>query len=268
MNEDTDILSIRALSKTFGGVNAVSDVSFDVPRGSITSMIGPNGAGKTTAFNLITGYYPADAGKVLFEGRPIEGLGPHQVTRRGLTRTFQTPRIIRRLTVLENMVLAAPEQPGDNPFRVIFTPGAVRRSDAAATERAEELLDFIALEGMRDHYAGQLSGGQRKLLEFGRALMASPTMVMLDEPMAGVNRTLGKELLGYIRTMREEHGVTFLIIEHDMEMVMSVSDRVVVLNQGSVLEIGTADQIRRSQAVIDAYLGSDASVLGPEEEAS
>lgn len=266
MSENPTILDVRNLSRSFGGLQAVRDASFEVERGSITSLIGPNGAGKTTAFNLITGFYPADEGEVIFEGQPIQRLGPHLIARRGLTRTFQTPRIIRRLTVLENMVLAAPDQPGDNPFKVVFTPGRVRRADKAARERAEELLDFIALHRLKDAFAGQLSGGQRKLLEFGRALMAEPTLVMLDEPMAGVNRTLGKELLGHIRTMRDEHGVTFVIIEHDMEMVMSVSDQVVVLNQGQVLEIGTADEVQSSQAVIDAYLGGDTASVDADQE--
>ena len=268
MSENSIILEVRNLSKSFGGLQAVRDASFDVNRGSITSLIGPNGAGKTTAFNLITGFYPADAGQVIFEDQPIERLGPHLITRRGLTRTFQTPRIIRRLTVLENMMLASPNQPGDNPFRVIFTPQRVRREDTAARERAEALLDFISLQRLKDAFAGQLSGGQRKLLEFGRALMAEPTLVMLDEPMAGVNRTLGKELLGYIRTMREEHGVTFVIIEHDMEMVMSISDRVIVLNEGQVLEIGSAEQVRTSKAVIDAYLGGDPAVIDAGQESA
>lgn len=268
MSDRDAILQVRGISKAFGGLSAVRSASFDVERGSITSVIGPNGAGKTTAFNLVTGFYRADSGEVIFDGRPIHRLPAHAITRAGLTRTFQTPRVIRRLTVLENMMLAAPDQPGDNPLRALFTPGHVRRMDAEARERAEQLLEFIALRRLQDSYAGQLSGGQRKLLEFGRALMAGPRMVMLDEPMAGVNRTLGNELLGYIRIMREEHGVTFLIIEHDMEMVMRVSDEIIVLNHGSVLEVGPADRIRRSRAVIDAYLGGDPVAMLPSEESA
>jgi neutral amino acid transport system ATP-binding protein len=265
LSERDAILQVRGISKAFGGIRAVRSATFNVERGSISSLIGPNGAGKTTAFNLITGFYRADEGEVLLDGSPISALPSHEIARVGMTRTFQTPRIIRRLSVLENMMLAAPQHPGDNPLRSLFTPRHVRKVDAVARERAEELLDFIALRRLQDTYAGQLSGGQRKLLEFGRALMARPQIVLLDEPMAGVNRTLGNELMAHIRTLRETQGVTFLIIEHDMDMVMRISDEIIVLNHGEVLEVGSVDQIRRSRAVIDAYLGGDPTAIPPSE---
>ena len=258
MSESEPQLRITDVSKAFGGLQALSNASFGVEAGSITSLIGPNGAGKTTMFNVVTGFHAGDAGTVHFEGRRIDQKAPHRIARLGLTRTFQTPRIIRRLTVLENLMLAHPSQVGDHLWSVLTRPGATRRNDREVRDQADELLRFINLDHLRDDFAGTLSGGQRKLLEFGRALMADPRLVLLDEPMAGVNRTLGRELIGRIHDLRDERGLTFLIIEHDMEMVMSISDTVVVMNYGGVIATGSAAEVRANPDVIDAYLGTSA----------
>ena len=259
MSSSDTLLEVRDVAKRFGGLRAVDGASLDVARGSITALIGPNGAGKTTLFNLVAGLYSPEHGTVRFDGRSIGGRPPHAVARSGLVRTFQHARALTRLTVLENMLLAAPAQPGERFWRLFVTPLAVRRREREIERLAWELLTLVRLDRLAHEYAGVLSGGQRKLLEFARALMSEPTMIMLDEPMAGVNPTLGRELLDHMEALRAERGLTFLLIEHDLEIVMTVSDEVHVMNEGKVIASGPPEAVRRDQRVIDAYLGAHAA---------
>jgi neutral amino acid transport system ATP-binding protein len=255
--QDRDrILVVDGAEKHFGGLSAVAGATLDVGRGSITALIGPNGAGKTTLFHVITGFYRPEGGKITFDGTPIAGKPPHAIAKRGLVRTFQITKALTRMSVLENVMLAAPDQPGEQLWSLLLRAPAARRREREVEERAHELLQLVNLDRLADEYAGTLSGGQRKLLEFARALMAEPKMVLLDEPMAGVNPSLGLQLLDHMEMIRRERGVTFLFIEHDMEVVMTVSERVIVMNEGRVIAEGPPDVVRSDERVIDAYLGT------------
>jgi neutral amino acid transport system ATP-binding protein len=271
-NGNGRILEIEDVVKHFGGIAAVDAATLDVERGTITSLIGPNGAGKTTLFHVVTGFHRPERGAIRFEGRRIDGKPPHAIARSGLVRTFQLTKVLARMSVLENMMLAAADQPGEHLWRLVATPRAVLRRERAVEAKALALLELIDLDKLAGDYAGTLSGGQRKLLEFGRALMADPRMVMLDEPMAGVSATLGLQLLDHMRRLRDERGLTFFLIEHDMEVVMTVSERVIVMNEGRVIADGTPDNVRRDRDVIDAYLGvhagRDPVAVSQAEEAS
>jgi len=251
-------LEVEGLRKTFGGIVAVDEVSFDVEAGTLTGLIGPNGAGKSTTFNLITGMLEPDAGTVRFNGEDITGAQPHEIANRGLARTFQIARELEEMTVLENMMLAPKGQSGETLWRSVlpFTREAVEREEAAQLERVWEVLDFFEIDHLAEEYAGNLSGGQRKLLEMARALLTDPDMLLLDEPFAGVNPSLEKRLLEHIHELREE-GYTFLIVEHDMDLIMNNCERVIVLHQGRVLQDGTPATIRESEDVIEAYLGGE-----------
>ena len=249
------MLRVDDLFKRFGGIQAVDGATFDVARESITALIGPNGAGKTTLFNVITGFYKADRGSVLFDGDEMVGNAPYAIAQRGMVRTFQITKSLAAMPVIDNMTLAAPEQPGENFRNLIIRPGAVKAREKEVHEQAMELLDVFNLTKLADSYAGTLSGGQRKLLELARALMAKPSLLCLDEPMAGINPTLGARLLDHMQRLRKEEGVTFLFIEHDMEVVMNHSDRVVVMADGRVIAEGEPHEVRSDKKVIDAYLG-------------
>ena len=253
------ILEVDEVVKSFGGIHAVDGASFDLAEGSITALIGPNGAGKTTLFNVITGFYRAERGSVRFDGQPIFGRPPYAIARRGMVRTFQITKALARMPVIDNMMLAAPNQPGEKLRNVIFRLPATRRREREVRKQAEELLEVFNLQDLADEYAGTLSGGQRKLLELARALMTEPRALLLDEPMAGINPTLGRRLLDHMQRLRAERGVTFLFIEHDMDVVMGHSDRVIVMADGRVIASGPPDEVRKDPRVIDAYLGS-----GPE----
>jgi ABC-type branched-subunit amino acid transport system ATPase component len=248
------MLEVHGAYKHYGGVSAVADASLAVEAGSVTALIGPNGAGKTTLFNIVSGFVHAERGTVVFDGRRIDRKAPHRVARAGLVRTFQTAKVLAKMTVLENMMLAAPDQPGERLWGLAI-PVRVRSKEREIAERARELLALVRLETHAQAYAGTLSGGQRKLLEFARALMTRPRMVLLDEPMAGVNPTLGLQLLDRVQDLRREDGMTFLLIEHDLEVVMAVSDLVHVMSNGTVIASGPPSEVRRNQDVIDAYLG-------------
>jgi ABC-type branched-subunit amino acid transport system ATPase component len=249
------LLAVDGISRQFGGLTAVDHASFDVQQGSITGLIGPNGAGKTTAFNLISGFLKVQSGTITFAGRHIEKLPPHAIAHAGLVRTFQLPRVLTRMSVMENMLLAATDQPGEILGAALFAPGRVRRREREAREQAHEVLELVRLSRLANDYAGTLSGGQRKLLEFGRALMTRPRMVLLDEPMAGVAPALALQLLEHILELRASRGTTFLIIEHDMEAIMAISEHVIVMDEGRVIARGVPDAIQNDERVIDAYLG-------------
>jgi neutral amino acid transport system ATP-binding protein len=252
------LLAVDGVVKRFGGIHAVDGAGFDVAAGSVTALIGPNGAGKTTLFNLVTGFERADRGSVRFDDEEVARQPAYAIARRGMVRTFQLTRALAAMPVLDNMMLAAPEQPGERLSNVLLRPGAVRAREREVREQAVELLEVFGLREKADDYAGTLSGGQRKLLELARALMARPRMLLLDEPMAGINPTLGRRLLDHIQRLRSEEGMTFLFVEHDMEVVMNHSDRVIVMAEGRVIATGEPHEVRSDPAVIDAYLGSPA----------
>lgn len=254
------MLEVRGLSKRFGGLWAVRDCSLAVEAGSITGLIGPNGAGKTTLFHLISGFYKPDSGKVLFQGRDITGWPPHRLSRLGLYRTFQIPRIFGEMTVLENLMVVPKLQAGELIWNPLVRPRLVRRQEREIRRRAEEVLEFVELQHLADEPAKGLSGGQKKLLELARALMAEPVMVLLDEPGAGVNPTLMKKLAQRIQELTTEWGITVFLIEHDMDLVMSLCDPVIVMSEGRVLTQGSPVEIRSDPQVIEAYLGGQYAV--------
>jgi branched-chain amino acid transport system ATP-binding protein len=261
------ILVAEDVRRQFGGLTAVAVEHLEVQRGAITALIGPNGAGKTTFFNLLTGFDRADSGKWTFEGRDLVGVPAHRVARYGMVRTFQLTKSLARLTVLDNMKLGATGQRGEGLFASLLRP-LWRAQEAEIEARAMDLLTRFKLDHMRDEFAGSLSGGQRKLLEMARALMVEPTMVMLDEPMAGVNPALTQSLLTHVKQLRED-GMTVMFVEHDMDVVQDISDWVVVMGEGQVIAEGTPDQISSDERVIDAYLGAhhDAPLTAAETEA-
>jgi branched-chain amino acid transport system ATP-binding protein len=249
------LLELEDVHLSFGGLHAVAGATFGVRRGSISALIGPNGAGKTTLFNVISGFYRADRGRILVDGEPIFRKSPHAITRLGLVRTFQITKVLGGMSVLDNMMLAAPKQPGESIPLLLLRPRAARRREAEVRRRALELLEITGLQDHAAAYADTLSGGQRKLLEFGRALMTEPKLVLLDEPMAGINPTLGRRLLDLVAELRETKGMTFLFVEHDLDVVTERAEHVVVMANGAVIAQGPP-AIVRDPAVVDAYLGA------------
>ena len=248
------ILVSDNVRRAFGGLVAVDVEHLEVQRGAITALIGPNGAGKTTFFNLLTNFDEPDTGSRQFEGKDLSGVSAYKVANLGMVRTFQLTKSLSKMTVIDNMRLGGTEQAGESFFRALF-PFLWRRQEAEITERADALLERFKLSHMRDEFAGTLSGGQRKLLEMARALMVRPNMVMLDEPMAGVNPALKQSLLDHVKGLRDE-GMTVLFVEHDMDMVQEISDWVVVMAEGRIIAEGPPESISSNQAVIDAYLGA------------
>ncbi|WP_454754630.1 ABC transporter ATP-binding protein [Cupriavidus necator] len=248
------MLEVIHLSKSFGGFRAVSDVSFILRAGTITGLIGPNGAGKTTLFDTIAGRYRPTAGRISFLGQRIDGVAPHQIFREGLVRTFQIPRPFPAMTVLENVMLVPIEQAGERFWTNWIRRQTVRREELACRERAQEILAFMGLGALAGEFAANLSGGQQKLLELARVLMARPRLILLDEPGAGVNPTLLGTIMDKLKELNAR-GITFLVIEHNMDLIMTLCDPVLVMAQGKLLLEGTPAEVRCDTRVLDAYLG-------------
>jgi len=249
------ILTVKEVTRNFGGLKAVDVDYLEVQRGIITAFIGPNGAGKTTFFNLLTGFDEPDTGKWQFDGTGVGGMASHKIAQMGMVRTFQLTKSLGKMSVMDNMLLGAPNQKGEK-LSFSLLRGAWRKQEADVRERAVELLERFNMSHMAEEYAATLSGGQRKLLEMARALMASPALILLDEPMAGVNPALVQSLLGHVEALRDE-GVSVLFVEHDMDVIMGISDWIVVLAEGGVIAEGTPAQVSKNKKVIDAYLGTD-----------
>ena len=248
------ILIADNVVRRFGGLTAVDVDHVEIQRGVITALIGPNGAGKTTLFNLLTNFDKPDTGTRVFKGQPIDTVPAHKIANYGMVRTFQLTKALSKLTVIENMKLGATGQAGESLIKSVF-PFLWKKQEAEIERRADDLLVYFKMDHMRDQFAGTLSGGQRKLLEMARSLMAEPEMVMLDEPMAGVNPALTQSLLGHVTGLRD-NGMTVLFVEHDMDMVQEISDWVIVMAEGRIIAEGPPATIGQNQAVVDAYLGS------------
>lgn len=250
------MLEVKDIEKAFGGIRAVDGCSLKVDRNTITGLIGPNGAGKTTLFNLITGFLKPDGGKVFFEGDRVDGMTPYNIFRKGLYRTFQISRELEQMTVLENLMLIPEGQPGEKAWNCWFRFDRVKEHERKVKERALEVLEFVELMEVKNEYAQNLSGGQKRLLELARSMMADPRMVLLDEPGAGINPTLMKKLTEDIAKIKRETETTFFLIEHDMDLVMNLCDPVIVMNAGKKLMEGSPEKVQKNEDVIDAYLGA------------
>ena len=252
------ILIVDHVSRQFGGLKAVDVAHVEIQRGAITALIGPNGAGKTTLFNLLTGFDKPDGGTWTFNDQSVAGLAPYRLARMGMVRTFQLTKALGLLTVLENMKLGAKDQSGESLFPSLL-PFLWKKQESEIEERALGILERFKLLKLKDDFAASLSGGQRKLLEMARALMSNPTLVMLDEPMAGVNPALTESLLEHILDLKTQ-GMTVLFVEHDMHMVRHIADWVIVMAEGKIIAEGSPDEVMRNEAVVDAYLGSHQDV--------
>jgi branched-chain amino acid transport system ATP-binding protein len=251
----TSFLEVDGVVRTFGGVRAVDGATLSVDEHSITGLIGPNGAGKSTLFATVAGSLRPDSGRIVFAGRRIDRRPTHRVARLGVVRTYQAARVLTRMSVLDNLLVATTRHPGERLTTLVARPRAARAYEKRTRARAHEQLALVGLASHAGAYAGTLSGGQRKLLDLARVLMLEPSLVLLDEPMAGVAPALRVELLDHILALRRDRGITFLIVEHDLDFVMRAADSVVVMNEGRVLTAGTPDEVRRNEDVVDAYLG-------------
>ena len=255
------ILVASEISRSFGGLRAVDVEHLEVQRGAITALIGPNGAGKTTFFNLLTQFDTPDQGTVTFDGKPTTGVRSHELAARGMVRTFQLTKVLAKMPVIDNMMLAAQHQAGESMWKALLN--GWRGEERDVEQRALQVLDEFNMIHMKDEFAGALSGGQRKLLEMARAMMAQPRLIMLDEPMAGVNPALTQSLLGHVKRLRSE-GISVMFVEHDMDVVQDISDWVVVMAEGGVIAEGPPRSIGENQAVVDAYLGSSHDAFAEE----
>ena len=250
-----NILEIKNLSKYFGGLAAVSECSLNVKRGTITGIIGPNGSGKTTLFNLIAGNLKSSNGDVFFNNENITNLPAHEMFSKGLLRTFQIAHEFSNLTVLENLMMVPANQSGENLLTALIKPQLVKKEEEELKNKAYEVVDFLNLKHLANERAGNLSGGQKKLLELGRTMMVNPKIVLLDEVGAGVNRTLLNEITDAILRLNKEKNYTFFVIEHDMDLIEKICDPVIVMAEGTVLFKGTFEEVRNNENVIEAYLG-------------
>jgi len=250
------VLRVENLDKKFGGIHAIRNCSLTVEEGTITGLIGPNGAGKTTLFNLITGFHDPDAGRVYFKDEDITDLTPHEIFEKNLFRTFQITREIQEMTVLENLMLIPRQQTGERLWNSWFNRGLVTQQEDENRKTALEVLEFLEMEDRRNEIAKNLPGGEKKLLDLGRMMMAEPEMVLLDEPGSGVPPSLQNKVNNYVRNIRDEQGITFLVVEHDMNIIMDLCDPIIVLVDGEKLTKGKPDEIKSNEKVIEAYLGS------------
>jgi branched-chain amino acid transport system ATP-binding protein len=250
------IIDVKNVNKYFGGLRAVADCSLKVERGSVTGLIGPNGAGKTTLFNIVAGTLPSSSGQIIFDGDDITHLKPHELFHRGLLRTFQIAHEFHQMTVLENLMMVPADQPGENLFNSWFKPTLVRDHDLTMLQKAHDVVDFLKLGHVKNELAGNLSGGQKKLLELGRTMMADAKVVLLDEVAAGVNRTLLQDLAANIERMNKELGYTFFVIEHDMDLIGRLCDPVIVMAAGQVIAQGPMAEIRKNPEIVEAYFGA------------
>ena len=255
MQSNLNILQVNNLSKFFGGLAAVSNCSLKIKKGSITGIIGPNGSGKSTLFNLIAGNLTSSKGTVLFNDEDITNIPSYELFSKGVLRTFQIAHEFTNLTVLENLMMVPGNQSGENLVNALFKPGIVRNEELKVKEKASEVIDFLNLTHLSNELAGNLSGGQKKLLELGRTMMVDAKLVLLDEVGAGVNRTLLKEIGNAILRLNKEKEYTFCMIEHDMEFISRLCNPVIVMAEGSVLFEGTADEVKNNEQVIESYLG-------------
>ncbi|HSP58225.1 MAG TPA: ABC transporter ATP-binding protein [Halomonas sp.] len=250
------IIDVQHVNKAFGGLKVINDCSIQVEQGSITGLIGPNGAGKSTLFNIIAGALPLDSGRVLLDGEDITNRPANELFHKGLLRTFQIAHEFSQMTALENLMMVPPDQPGESLFNAWLKPSLVGMQETEVRRRALEVIEFIGLNHVRNELAGNLSGGQKKLLELGRTMMTDARVVLLDEIAAGVNRTLLGDLISNIERLNREMGYTFLVIEHDMDMIARLCDPVIVLAQGSVMVEGSIEDIQNNPEVIEAYFGT------------
>ena len=250
------MITVKNLVKTFGGIKAVNGASLTIEEGSITGLIGPNGAGKTTLFNVIAGVYTPDSGQVMLSEQDITSLAPHALFHHGVLRTFQIAHEFSSLTVRDNLMMVPAQQAGENLINVWFRPQKIKQEEMEIARKADEVIDFLQLSAVRHEYAGNLSGGQKKLLELGRTMMVDARIVFLDEVGAGVNRTLLKTIGDAILRLNKERGYTFCMIEHDMDFIGRLCDPVIVMAEGDVLASGTVEQVKSNPQVIEAYLGT------------
>ena len=250
------MITVKNLHKYFGGLHAVDDASIEIEKGSITGLIGPNGAGKTTLFNIIAGVYKPDGGQVFLDNEDITGMPPHQLFEKGLLRTFQIAHEFSSLTVRENLMMVPGNQSGENLMDAWFRPKKVMEEEERIIEKANEVIEFLQLSHIATEYAGNLSGGQKKLLELGRTMMVDAKIVFLDEVGAGVNRTLLNTIGDAILRLNKERGYTFCMIEHDMDFIGRLCDPVIVMAEGAVLAEGTVEEVKANEDVIEAYLGT------------
>jgi len=250
------VIDVQDVTKRFGGLTAVNKCSLSVTRGSITGLIGPNGAGKTTLFNMVAGTIVPDSGRIMFDGRDVTGLKPHELFKRGMLRTFQIAHEFSQMTALENLMMVPGDQPGESLLKTWFSPGKVYEHDLKVRQKALDVIDFLKLGHVKHELAGNLSGGQKKLLELGRTMMVDAKLVLLDEVAAGVNKTLLQDLAANIERMNKELGYTFFVIEHDMDLIGRLCDPVIVMAQGEKIAEGPMSEIRANPEIVEAYFGT------------
>ncbi|MAN76062.1 ABC transporter ATP-binding protein [Pelagibacterium flavum] len=249
------VIEVRSVSKRFGGLLAVSNCSLEVERGSITGLIGPNGAGKSTLFNMVAGNFAPTSGQIIFDGQDITGLKPHELFRLGMLRTFQIAHEFSQMTALENLMMVPGDQPGESLSTLWLQPGKAAAREAEVRSKALDVIDFLKLGHVKNELAGNLSGGQKKLLELGRTMMVDAKIVLLDEVAAGVNKTLLNDLAANIERMNKELGYTFFVIEHDMDLIARLCDPVIVMAQGEVIAKGNMEELRANPMIVEAYFG-------------